>query len=93
MSLGCIMAARYFARNELSRLVMEALRLATGPLAAVDIATAIMRVKGAAMDDAAFKAVISERALGVLRSLAKRGEVVRTGTSRNAQWSLALSLL
>jgi hypothetical protein len=79
---------RYFARNELSRLVMDALRLATGPLAAVDIATAIMRGKGAAMDDDAFKAIVTERARGVLRSLAKRGEVVRTGTSRNAQWSL-----
>jgi hypothetical protein len=52
---------RYFARNELSRLVMDALRLATGPLAATDIATATMRVKGAAEDDAVFKAIVAER--------------------------------
>src|SRR5664279_3543493 len=77
---------RYFARNELSRLVMDALRLATGPLAATDIATAIMGVKGAALDDAAFKAIVAERVLNVLRGLAKRSEVVRIGTSRNAQW-------
>jgi hypothetical protein len=84
---------RYFGRNELSRLVMDALRLATGPLAAADIATAIMRAKGAAMDDAAFKAIVTDRVLAVLRRLAKRGEVARTGTSRNAQWAVMPELL
>jgi hypothetical protein len=79
---------RYFARNELSRLVMDALRLASGPLAAADIATAAMRAKGNIADDEAFKAIVAERALTVLRRLAKRGEVVRTGTSRNAKWAL-----
>src|ERR1700730_5083187 len=58
---------RYFARNELSRFVMDALRLATGPLAAADIATAVMRAKGAVMDDAAFKEIVADRALTVLR--------------------------
>jgi hypothetical protein len=80
---------RYFAHNELSRLVMSALRLATGPLATADIATAVMRTKGAAMDDAALKEIITDRALTVLRRLVKRGEAVRTGTSRNAQWAVA----
>ncbi|MGH6836299.1 MAG: hypothetical protein ACREC9_12300 [Methylocella sp.] len=84
---------RYFARNELSRLVMGVLRLATWPLAAADIATAVMRAKGAAIDDAAFKEIVAERALGVLRGLAKRGEVARIGTSRNAQWTVAPELL
>jgi hypothetical protein len=36
------------------------------------------------MDDAAFKAIITERALGVLRGLATLGEAVRTGTSRSS---------
>jgi hypothetical protein len=66
---------------------MDTLRLATGPLAAADIATAVMRAEGAAADDEAFKAIVAGRALGVLRALAKRGEVVRTGISRNAQWT------
>jgi hypothetical protein len=78
----------YFARNELSRLVMDVLRLATGPLSAADIATAIMRARGAAMDDATFKEIVTDRVLTVLRGLAKRGEVVRTGASRNAQWAV-----
>ncbi|HEX3496651.1 MAG TPA: hypothetical protein VHT02_05680 [Methylocella sp.] len=84
---------RYFAHNELSRLVMGALRLATGPLAAADIATAVMRAKGSAGDDAAFKAIVTVRALGVLRGLAKRGDVVRTGINRNAQWAVTPLLL
>jgi hypothetical protein len=84
---------RYFGHNELSRLVMEALRLAPGPLSAGDIAIAIMRAKGAAIDDEAFKAIVTERALGVLRGLVKRGEVVRTGTSRHAQWAVVPSIL
>ncbi|MGH6868567.1 MAG: hypothetical protein ACREDA_06820 [Methylocella sp.] len=84
---------RYFGRNELSRLVKDAMRLATGPLAAADIATAVMRAKGAAVDDDAFKAIVSERARGVLRGLAKHGEVVRSGASRNAQWAVAPELL
>ena len=82
---------RYFGRNELSRLVMDTLRLATGPLAAADIATAVMRAKGAGADDEAFKAIVAGRALGVLRALAKHGEVVRTGISRNAQWAVTLA--
>src|SRR5436305_9989575 len=50
---------RYFAHNELSCLVMDALRLASGPITAADIAAAIMRAKGAAKDDDALKAVIA----------------------------------
>jgi hypothetical protein len=71
---------------------MDALRLSTGPLTAGDIATAVLRAKGAAVDDEAFKAIVTERALGILRGLAKRGEVVRLGTSRNTQWTIAPSL-
>jgi hypothetical protein len=84
---------RYFAHNELSRLVMDALRLATGPLSAGDIASAVLRAKGAAMDDEAFKVLVAERILGILRKLAKRGDVIKTGASRNAQWVLASFLL
>jgi hypothetical protein len=58
-------------------------------LPAADIATAVMGARGAAMDDAAFKAIITEGALGVLRGLAQRGDVVKSGTSRNVQWVIA----
>ncbi|MGC2221273.1 MAG: hypothetical protein WA624_02360 [Methylocella sp.] len=72
---------------------MEALRLAAGPLAAGDIATAVMRAKGVAADDDAFTAIVTERALSMLRRLAKRREVARVGGNRNAQSAVVPSLL
>jgi len=84
---------RYFAHNELSRLTQDALRTASGPLTAAEIAAIVMQAKGMPADDAAFKEIVAERALTVLRRLAKRGTAVKSGTSRNAQWALAPSLL
>jgi hypothetical protein len=46
-----------------------------------------MRAKGTALDE--FQAIVAERALCVLPGLAKRGDVVRTDTSRNAQRATA----
>jgi hypothetical protein len=80
---------RYFAHNELSRLTQDALRTASGPLRTADIAAAIMQAKGMPSGDAAFKELVAKRALTVLRRLAKRGDVVKHGVSRNAQWALA----
>jgi hypothetical protein len=41
--------------------------------------------------DAAFKEIVAVRALTVLRGLAKRGAVVKSGTSRNTQWVLPIT--
>ena len=38
--------------------------------------------------DAAFKDIVANRALTVLRRLAKRGTLVKHGTSRSAHWAL-----
>jgi hypothetical protein len=38
--------------------------------------------------DAAFKEIVADRALTVLRRLAKRGTAVKSGASRNVQWAL-----
>src|ERR1700736_3587031 len=81
--------ARYFAHNELSRLVQNALRTASGPLTSAQIAAAVMQAKEMPPDDAAFKDIVAVRALTVLRRLRKRGAVVKHGTSRDAQWALA----
>jgi Relaxase/Mobilisation nuclease domain len=83
---------RYFAHNELSRLTQDALRIAPGPLTTAEIAGAVMQAKGMPPGDAAFKE-IAERALTVLRRLAKRGTVVKRGTSRTAQWALMPTLV
>jgi hypothetical protein len=84
---------RYFAHNELSRLTQDALRTASGPLTSAQIAAAIMQAKGMPVGDTAFKEIVAERVLTVLRRLAKRGAVVKSGTNRNAHWALAPSLL
>jgi hypothetical protein len=83
---------RYFARNELSRLTQDALRTASGPLTSAEIAAAVMQAKGMPSGDAAFKEIVAVRALTVLRRLAKRGTVIKSRISRNAQWALALEL-
>jgi hypothetical protein len=80
---------RYFAHNELSRLTQDALRTASGPLTSAEIAAAVMQAKEMPAEDAAFKEIVAERALTVLRRLAKRGAVMKHGTSRNAKWVLA----
>jgi hypothetical protein len=79
---------RYFARNELSRLTQDALRTASGPLTSTEIAAAVMQPKGMPLGDAAFKEIVADRALTVLRRLAKRGTVIKHGTSRDAKWAL-----
>jgi hypothetical protein len=79
---------RYFARNELSRLTQDALRTASGPLTSAEIAVAVMQAKGMPPGDAAFKEIVATRVLTVLRRLAKRGTVVKHGTSRDARWAL-----
>jgi hypothetical protein len=80
---------RYFAHNELSRLTQDALRIASGPLTSAEIAAAIMQAKGMPPGDAAFKDIVANRALTVLRRLAKRGAVIKHGTSRDSSWALA----
>src|ERR1700732_844011 len=75
---------RYFAHNELSRLTQDAMRTASRPLTSAEIAAAVMQAKDMAADDAAFKEIIAERVLTVLRRLAKRGAVAKSGTSRDA---------
>ena len=65
------------------------LRTASGPLTSAGIAAAVMQAKGIPSNDAALKGIVAERVLTVLRRLAKRGAVVKSGTSRDAQWALA----
>jgi hypothetical protein len=64
------------------------LRTASGPLTSAGIAVAVMQAKGMSSGDAAFKEIVANRALTVLRRLAKCGTVVKHGTSRDARWAL-----
>lgn len=47
-----------------------------------------MQAKVMAADDAAFKEIVANRALTVLRRLTKLGTVAKHGTSRDAKWTL-----
>ncbi len=58
------------------------------PTAAADIAGAVMLAKGLPANDDALAALVVHRVLTVLRRFAKRGAVVKTGKSRDAQWAL-----
>jgi hypothetical protein len=58
-----------------------------------EIAAAVMQAKGMPADDEAFKEIIAERVLTVLRRLAKRGAVAKSGISRNAKWALSACIL
>jgi hypothetical protein len=79
---------KYFARNELARMALDVLRKAPAPLAAKEIALAIMRAKGMALGDDSLCATVTDMLLVALRSLAKRESVAKSGTSRNAMWAL-----
>jgi hypothetical protein len=80
---------RYFARNELSRLCMDALRDADGaPLTTDAIAGRIIEVKGFDASDAALRKAIGDQALAVLRSVRKRGTVQQVGLGRGVRWRI-----
>lgn len=75
----------YFRRGELSRLVREALRDAGKPLAAGEIAAGIIAAKH--FPDTAHLAV-TKMIVARLNVLAKRGEIAKTGRTRDARWAL-----
>jgi hypothetical protein len=81
---------RYFARNELSRLCMDALMAADGGLLTTDaIAGWIIEAKGFDAADMALRKAISEQCLALMRSFRKRGAVEQIGLGRGVKWKLA----
>ncbi len=85
---------RYFAKGELARRILSALREASGkPMTTAAITCAIVADKGFPVGEGALSEAVSDMALTVLRRLSKRETVTKSGTSRNAQWVLAPSLL
>lgn len=72
-----------FARNELPRLILDALRDATGPVSSVEITAAIKRQKGLGDDG-----TVQGRVSAVLWSLGKRGIAERAGDGAQMRWAL-----
>jgi hypothetical protein len=77
---------RYFARNELSRLCMDALRAVDGaPMTTDAIVSRVIEAKGFDAADAALRKAIAEQALALLRSFRKRGTIEQIGLGRGVR--------
>ena len=80
---------QYFARNELSRLCLETLRLAAGePLTAEEITIRIMTAKGLEARDARLRAAIRVQAGSVLKRLHRQKIAAPSGKGVGATWRL-----
>jgi hypothetical protein len=81
---------RYFARNELSRLCMDALRAADSALMTTDaIASRVIDAKRFDAGDAALRKSIGEQVLALLRSFRKQGTVEQIGLGRSVRWKFS----
>jgi hypothetical protein len=80
---------RYFARNELSRLCMNTLRLAAGePLTAEEITIRIMTTKGLDARDARLRATVRVQAGAILKRLHRQLIAAPSGKGVGATWRL-----
>jgi hypothetical protein len=74
----------YFSRKELPRLIRDALRQADKPLSATEIAASCIAAKG--LPPSAHAATVHS-VLTVLNIRTRKGELTKTGTTRNAKWA------
>jgi hypothetical protein len=80
---------RYFARNALARLCMDALRDAPGLITTNEIAHQVSAAKGFEAADSTLRTAIRDQLLTVLRTARKRGTVEQMGLGRGLRWKLA----
>lgn len=76
----------YFALGELSRLIRETLRDASKPLSAGEIAASVIGAKGFPLSS---HLTVTKMVIGRLGALTKRGELTKTGRTRDARWAVA----
>jgi len=81
---------RYFGHTELARLVREALRDASKPLSAGEVAASIMAAKGF---PETHYAAITKMVLARLNRFASEGGITKIGKTRDARWQLLDTLL
>ena len=80
----------YFARNELSRMCLDLLRLAAGEaLTAEEITIRIMTVKNLERRDDSLLAAVRGQVSAVLKRLHRREIAAPSGKGRGATWRLA----
>ena len=81
---------RYFARNELSRLCLGALRTAAGDLLSTDdIAGRVTAAKAFDPGDAILRAAIREQVGSTVKRLHRNGAIENIGAGRASKWKLA----
>ncbi|MGH6889409.1 MAG: hypothetical protein ACREHF_09455 [Rhizomicrobium sp.] len=78
--------SRYFAVNELARLVREALRDASKPLTAAEVAAAIMAAKGLTP---AHHLAVTKMVIARLGAFATTGAVTKLGKTKGARWAVS----
>jgi len=82
---GACQRRLYFGRNELPRLIRDALREASKPLSASEIAASCIAAKG--LPPSAHAATVGSVAT-VLNLMARRKEVTRAGKARGVRWAI-----
>jgi hypothetical protein len=80
--------SHYFRMGEITLRCREALRDATGPTSAAEIAEKAMRDKGLDVTDGKIRSDMIARLLWALHRLAKDGSVRRVGNGLGARWAL-----
>ncbi len=82
---------RYFARNELSRLCLEAFRDTGGePVSADAITAQVFAAKGFDIGDSILRAAIRDQVADIVKRLYRRGEINKVGQRRDARWRLVI---
>ena len=81
---------RYFSRNELSRLCLEAFRRAAGePLSIDEIDGHVIMAEGFDIGDRVLRAAIRGQSGDVVKRLHRDGKAVKIGAARASKWKLA----
>lgn len=81
--------SRYFARYELSRLCLNALREAAAePLRTEAITEQVIATKGFEAGDAVLRAAIHDQVEAVLKHMCRDGKVEKIGRGRAIRWKL-----
>ena len=81
--------SRYFAAGELTRFCREALRDASEPISATDIAIKALTQRKLDADDARIRSDFIIRILRALGQMKKRGNVVQIGAGKGSKWMLS----
>jgi hypothetical protein len=80
---------RYFARNELSRLCLGMLRIATGEMLSTDeIAARVIAEKGFDVADSVLRVAIREQVGSTVKRLHRDGVIENAGAGRASKWKL-----